>query len=104
MAKKKEKPVTKEDLKKAIEESYALGYKHALEKKSPPISLGSISSDITIANLTKNIGNNSRKINNDLLRRQRQVVSKHMKAFHEDAEKALDEIVAAADHNHEHKE
>lgn len=102
---KKEKTFTKDELMKAIDESYSLGFKHGRDKSTAaPTSIPGLSSEIQITQLTKNIGDNAKKIGEQLLKRHREATEKHIRAFTADANMALDEVLEAAkQHNHSKK-
>jgi hypothetical protein len=95
------KEITSEDLKKAIEDAYALGYKHASQGKKV---LGALSpekeAELQIFALNKTIGDNSKKINKEILDKHRTMVNKHMKEWSKDATKALSEIVKDVHKHH----
>jgi excinuclease UvrABC helicase subunit UvrB len=98
------KKITPEDLKKAIEDAYALGYKHASQGKKV---LGALTpekeAELQIFALNKSIGENSKQINKEILDKHRNMVNKHMKEWSKDATKALDEIIKDV-HKHHGKE
>jgi hypothetical protein len=60
----KPKKFTANELAKAIEEAYELGFKHAQKGVRPPMS----SLQLSISHLAKSIDGNSHKINDDLLK------------------------------------
>lgn len=91
------------DLEKAINESYALGYKHGYNKKSVPVSMPDLGHQMKIEALSKSVSDNGRKISNEILNKQRSIVKAHMEAWAKDADKALDEILSAAEHHKKHE-
>jgi hypothetical protein len=91
------------DLEKAINESYALGYKHGYNKKPVPVSMPDLGHKIKIEALSKSVSDNGRKISNEILNKQRSIVKAHMEAWAKDVDKALDEILSAAEHHKKHE-
>jgi glycine cleavage system aminomethyltransferase T len=100
MAKRK-KTFTPNDLQKAIEEAYELGYQHGQNgKKTLGVLSPEIETKINIAALRKNLDENGKKINIELINQHRSLTLKHMKAWSDDAEKAMADIIANSEHDH----
>ena len=85
---------SKKDLDKALEEGYALGFKHGKKGSNPSLALSSaLSSELQLTALNKSLSENSKKINKDLLNKHRDIVTKQMKEWSKDAETTLDTII-----------
>lgn len=97
----KKKAYTAEDLKKAIDEAYELGFKHGL-KKTAPLSNPKLASEMMVTNLQKNLSDTAKKLNKELIKKHNESVEKHMSAWASDANKALEEILAAGEHYRSH--
>jgi hypothetical protein len=92
----------KAKLEKAVDEAYALGFKHGRAGAAPPSSRPDLMSHVAFEALHKTMQDNARVINSKLLENNRKTVAQHMKAWREDANKALDEVLAAGEHHKKH--
>lgn len=97
---KKEKKFSVAELKKAMDDSYALGWKHAKDDKKVLGMLDpKIEAEMQLVSLNKSLDVNGKKINAEIIMRHREQVGKHMKAWANDADEALKNIIET-DHKH----
>ena len=97
--KAKERTYTKEEMAKAIDESFALGVKAGSKHANLTLIDPKLEAEMQITSLFKTMDANGRKINKVILERHRESVIRQMKAWRQDADAALEDVLKLA-HQH----